>query len=52
MACPNSFVIAKVKKFIESHFKLKDIGDLKFFFCIEIARSSYGFVVFKTIYAL
>ena len=45
VAGPNNEVIHEVKAFLHSKFKLKDLGPLKFFLGIEIARSKAGIVL-------
>ena len=52
VAGPDGTTIAEVKQFLHSQFKLKDLGSLKFFLGLEIARSSSGIVVSQRQYAL
>lgn len=44
--------LAKVKTFIGSHFKMKDLGPQKFFLGLEIARSTAGVYINQKKYAL
>ncbi|XP_024025332.1 uncharacterized protein LOC112092714 [Morus notabilis] len=41
-----------LKQFLHSHFKLKDLGSLKYFLGLEIARSTYGIVLSQRQYTL
>lgn len=48
----NRILIAELKDTLMTNFKMKDLGDLKFFLGIEIARSSKGLVFSQRKYAL
>ena len=48
----NQARIDKLKKFLDSHFKLKDLGDLKYFLGLEVARSSKGIMLSQHHYVL
>lgn len=37
--------INEVKEYLQSHFRIKDLGTLKYFLGIEVARSEEGFVL-------
>ena len=52
MAGPNATDIFEVKTFLHSKFKLKDLGPLKYFLGLEIARSPTGIVVCQRQYTL
>lgn len=45
-------MIAYLKSIIQSHFKLKDLGSLKYFLGLEVARFETGIVVNKRKYAI
>ncbi|XP_024029987.1 uncharacterized protein LOC112094104 [Morus notabilis] len=49
---PNLAVIDGLKQFLHGQFKFKDLGHLKFFLGLEIARSSAGLVLSQRYYAL
>ena len=49
---PTQFVIDSLKQFLHSKFKLKDLGPLKYFLGIELARSSQGIVLSQRHYTL
>ncbi|RVX09401.1 Retrovirus-related Pol polyprotein from transposon RE1 [Vitis vinifera] len=44
--------IATTKKFLHSHFHLKDLGDLKYFLGIEVSASKNGIFISQCKYAL
>ena len=48
----DSVSIAVVKKFLHSQFRLKDLGDLKYFLGIKVSSSNNGIFIFQRKYAL
>ncbi|KAM2063841.1 hypothetical protein PS1_027402 [Malus domestica] len=44
--------IMRTKSFLSSHFKLKDMGQLKYFLGLEVARSKHGIALSQRKYAL
>lgn len=52
VASPNSHIISYVKVFLSTVFRLKDLGELKYFLGLEIARSKSGIVINQRQYAL
>lgn len=44
--------INEVKEYLQSHFRIKDLGTLKYFLGIEVARSEEGFVLSQRIYTI
>lgn len=44
--------IATIKKFLHSQFRLKDLGDLKYFLGIEVSSSKNGIFISQRKYAL
>lgn len=44
--------IDKVRTYIHEHFKIKDLGTLKYFFGIEVARSDSGIFINQRKYAI
>ncbi|KAL4272573.1 hypothetical protein GQ457_13G015750 [Hibiscus cannabinus] len=45
-------LLAEVQTFLQSHFKLKDLGNLKYFLGFEIARNKFGISLSQRQYAL
>lgn len=52
IAGPSPDTIQALKEFLHSQFKLKDLGDLKFFLGLEIAKSSKGIILSQRHYIL
>lgn len=44
--------IIVLKTFLDQKFKIKDLGDVKFFLGLEVARSSKGIILNKRKYVL
>lgn len=44
----DSILLAKVKTFLASHFKFKNLGTLKFFLGLEVARLRWVFILIST----
>lgn len=44
--------INEVKEYLQSHFRIKDLGTLKYFLGIQVARSEEGFVLSQRIYTI
>jgi len=49
---PNVAIISSLKEFLHNQFKLKDLGRLKYFLGLEIARSSKGISLSQCHYTL
>ena len=49
---PTPFVIDSLKVFLHGQFKLKDLGSLKYFLGLEIARSTHGLLLSQRHYTL
>ncbi|KAL5569450.1 hypothetical protein UlMin_026025 [Ulmus minor] len=52
IASNDDLVVASLKKILDANFKLKDLGPLRFFLGLEIARSPKGIMIFQKPYAL
>lgn len=52
IASNDPHVVAELKLFLDSTFKLKDLGVVKYFLGIEIARSTKGITLCQRKYAL
>lgn len=45
-------LIEETKQSLQKAFKMKDLGELKYFLSIEFARSKYGIIMHQRKYAL
>nr|KYP60496.1 Retrovirus-related Pol polyprotein from transposon TNT 1-94 [Cajanus cajan] len=52
IASPNPAAITSVKDMLHRHFKLKDLGDLKFFLGLELSKSKSGIFMCQRHYIL
>jgi hypothetical protein len=44
--------VRKLKRFLHNHFRIKDLGNLKYFLGIEVAYSKQGIAIFQCKYTL
>lgn len=49
---PSLDAIQALKNFLQSRFQLEDLGELKYFLSLEIAKSSKGIVIYQRHYTL
>ena len=52
IASNNAEDVAQLKNYLDSQFKLKDLGPVRYFLGLEIARSSKGISIFQRKYTL
>ncbi|KAL5579088.1 hypothetical protein UlMin_011530 [Ulmus minor] len=52
LASPSSITIAELKQFLHTQFQLKDLGCLKYFLGLEIAKSKQGIMLSQRHYTL
>ena len=52
IASSDATAVTKLKQFLDAQFKLKDLGPVRYFLALEIARSSQGISVCQRKYAL
>jgi len=44
--------IARIKQALNQTFKIKDLGNLRYFLCLEVSRSKTGIMINQRKYAL